>query len=834
MGKKVKKESEVPSKDAFDPLPIESKKAATVVLMLNSPEEEVLAKACEAIYKYAEKGDENRNCLVALGAVKPLSHLISHDDKLVRRNAFMALGVMAANGDVKNVLKKLDVIPSIISKLSPEEDVIVHEFATLCLVSLSVDFNCKVQVFDHEGLEPLIQLLSSPDPDVKKNSVETIFNLVQDLPSRMAVRELNGLRPLLDLLRSEFPVIQQLALRTLESITTDSDTRVTFREEQGFERLLEFLNNKDFSDLHVEALQVLANFVEDCKSLQRIHEAGGLTRLVQFILTPTLPEVQTNAVKAISRVAQSSENRKLLHEQNIEKALVELLAVENDSVRTATCLAVAAMSLNLASKDTFRDLDGIPAMVQLLNSESSALKEAAAQALSNLTHNNHPNAYAVYAAEGDEPLVQQLQDGCPGAVAHAAAALTNMADQEHLRCSILSHGVMHALVEPLQSTDKHTLVCATQALAVLACDAEGRADLRNAGGLAPLVNLLRSHHTVVRRNACWAISVCANDEPTAVEMCRLGALELLQEINSSVNRRNKFSETAFQRLLDFNLSFKYSLTGRLSSIDITTDGFYDSGPARPGQKVLILADLAKQPVNQRRPVICVNIKTPETISVDQSEERQQDSPTETRTASVLSNKGGSRTPIKGKSKGRKEDEKPRDDDDIKLTPDAVATEKPWVLLYDTAFHGLVNVATTSIIHAMHDDREQYIALARLVSEAMGGAVEKDKLHEFQWELHVSELKFELQSNIIPVGRIQKGTYYHRALLFKLLADYIGLRCSLVRGEYNRAWNEVLLSSGTPSTPGCPPQPLAYLVDLMHQPGNLLRANTPAAIHYQTI
>lgn len=63
---------------------------------------------------------------------------------------------------------------------SPDpEDTVVHEFATLCLVSLSVDFTCKVQIFDNKGLPPLIQLLSSPDPDVTKNTVETIFNLVQ-------------------------------------------------------------------------------------------------------------------------------------------------------------------------------------------------------------------------------------------------------------------------------------------------------------------------------------------------------------------------------------------------------------------------------------------------------------------------------------------------------------------------------------------------------------------------------------------------------------------------------------------------------------------------------
>ncbi|KAM9416869.1 armadillo repeat-containing protein 3 isoform 2-T2 [Salvelinus alpinus] len=782
MGKKVKKESEPPSKDVFDPLPIESKKAATVVLMLNSPEEEVLVKACEAIHKFAEKGDENRSSLLGLGAVEPLSHLISHEDKLVRRNAFMALGVMAANSDVKRLLKKLNAIPSIIGKLSPEEDVVVHEFATLCLASLSVDFSCKVQISDQEGLEPLIQLLSSPDPDVKKNSVETICNLVQDLPSRVAVRELNGVPPLLELLRSEFPVIQQLSLRTLVIVTTDTDTRATFREEQGFDRLLEFLCNKEFSDLHVEALQVLSNCLEDRDSLQLIHETGGLQRLLQFITTPTLLDIQTNAVKAIYRVAQSSENRKLLHEQEIERSLVELLSLEGDGLRTATCQAVAAMSLHLASKDAFRDLDGIRAVVQLLGSEGGEVREAAAQALSSLTSSNQLNSYAVYEAEGDEGLVQQLHDVIPGAVAHAAAVLTNMAEQEVLRCSILSHGAMAALLEPLQSADTHTLVRATQALAALACDAEGRADLRNAGGLVPLVQLLRSNHKEVRRNACWAISVCANDEPTAVEMCKLGALDLLQEINSSANRRNKFSEIALQRLLDSNLSLKYSLTNTLAPTDITVDGFYDPGQARSGQRVLTLEDLSKQPVNQRRPVIAINAKPLDTVSVDQSEERQQDSPTETRTASVLSSKGSTRTPSKGKSKGRKEDEKLRDEDESKPQQEvATVTEKPWMLPYDAAFHALVTEATKTIL-PLHAESEQYSALARLVSEVMGGAVEVDRQHDFLWELHLSELRYELQSNIIPIGQIRKGTYYHRALLYKVLADRIGVSCSLVRGD----------------------------------------------------
>lgn len=59
------------------------------------------------------------------------------------------------------------------------EEVVIHEFASLCLANMSAEYTSKVQIFEQGGLEPLIRLLSSPDPDVKKNSIECIYNLVQ-------------------------------------------------------------------------------------------------------------------------------------------------------------------------------------------------------------------------------------------------------------------------------------------------------------------------------------------------------------------------------------------------------------------------------------------------------------------------------------------------------------------------------------------------------------------------------------------------------------------------------------------------------------------------------
>lgn len=55
------------------------------------------------------------------------------------------------------------------------------------------------------------------------------------------------------------------------------------------------------------------------------------------------------------------------------------------------------------------------------------------------------------------------------------------------------------------------------------------------------------------------------------------ALDILEEINLSVSRKNKFSEAAYNKLLNNHLSLKYSQTGYLSSSNIISDGFYDYG-----------------------------------------------------------------------------------------------------------------------------------------------------------------------------------------------------------------------------------------------------------------
>eukprot|EP00075_Anas_platyrhynchos_P003649 XP_005030658.2 armadillo repeat-containing protein 3 isoform X1 [Anas platyrhynchos] len=861
MGKKVKKEVEPPPKDVFDPLLIESKTAATVVLMLSSPEEEVLAKACDAIYKFASKGDENKVTLLGLGAVERLYKLISHEDPIVRRNAMMVFGIMASNHDVKKLLRELDVTNALLSHLVPEEDVVIHEFATLCLAQMAVEYTTKVQIFEQGGLEPLIRLLDSPDPDVKKNSVECIYLLVQDFQSRAAVSELNVIPPLLELLKSEYPVIQLLALQTLEVISKDRETRIILGENQGLDCLLKILETNEFNDLHVEALAVLGNCLEDVHAMQLIQQTGGLKKLLSFVGDSTVPDIQKNAAKAIAKAAYDSENRKILNEEEVETCLINLLEIDNDGVKVAASQAISAMCENLSSKRVF-GLQGIPQLVELLSSNNEEVKEAAVIALANLTTASPSNSSTVAEAEGIEPLVKTLNAQRDGAVANAAAVLTNMAMQEPLRLSIQSHGAMSALAEPLRSTNSQVQSRAVLLVAALGCDADARAELRNAGGLGPLVELLHSKNKEVRRNACWAVMVCASDELTAVELCRLGALDILEEINLSTGRKNNFSEAALEKLLDNNLSQKYSQMGYLSSSNIITDGFYDYGQIKPGIKLLSLEELSMQELTDRRATIFINAKPQEDVLA--VEEKPQNSSYEQTTLSPVSrkssrekssllvspveekqeppgrrssfSKSSSREKGSRKGKGKKEEEKMIDVTQVisKVQDEINQENAQWQAPPDFVLLDYINDASKTIL-PLTTTREQVVALAQFVADKMGGAIEKEKLHDFSWELHISEIEYELKSNVVPIGKVKKGTFYHRALLFKVIADRIGIGCSLVRGEYNRAWNEVKLVDDSPQgVTGLLLPPQEYIVDLMFEPGFLMKQGSAEADQYKRI
>ncbi|KAK7275851.1 hypothetical protein RIF29_16977 [Crotalaria pallida] len=110
-------------------------------------------------------------------------------------------------------------------------------------------------------------------------------------------------------------------------------------------------------------------------------------------------------------------------------------------------------------------------------------------------------------------------------------------------------------------------------------------------------------------------------------------------------------------------------------------------------------------------------------------------------------------------------------------------------------------------------------LGKLVAICMGGTfpVEQGDLHKC-WKLVSKRLKSFHKCVVLPIGSLSSGLCRHRAVLFKRLADYIGLPCRIARGcrycaSDHRSSCLVRIKDDRQLS-------REYVVDLVGEPGNV--------------
>ncbi|CAH2078071.1 unnamed protein product [Thlaspi arvense] len=110
-------------------------------------------------------------------------------------------------------------------------------------------------------------------------------------------------------------------------------------------------------------------------------------------------------------------------------------------------------------------------------------------------------------------------------------------------------------------------------------------------------------------------------------------------------------------------------------------------------------------------------------------------------------------------------------------------------------------------------------LGRLVAVYMGGnfQVEQGDLQK-RWKLVSNRLKEFRKCIILPIGSLTMGLCRHRAILFKKLADYIGLPCRIAKGC--RYCKENHQSSCLVKIDDDRKLSREYVVDLIGKPGNV--------------
>eukprot|EP00731_Ephydatia_muelleri_P015293 Em0008g1013a len=533
-------------------------------------------------------------------------------------------------------------------------------------------------------------------------------------------------------------------------------------------------------------------------------------------------------------VSTRAVNQKLLHEQEVEKMFIQLLSSEDDGVCIAGAEGVGAMATLSSGKQAIGQGGGLEALVALLSKENASVRSAAIQALVEVITESPANTKQLSECAGVEALVQLLSDSEAMCRVCAARCIITMATDDALRASLAGVGAVGALVQCLSFQDSVVQTNAAQAIASLACDAAVRDQFATGGGVAPLIKLLQCSHDNVRRSATWALSECARSKEVAEEACKLGALGIVQGLCSAQGKLGGFARAALISLVDSSYAAKYWITGKLSQTDILYEcEFFDAGLALSSAGPFVpLAELISRPLNLNLPILTVNLLAMPTPPPPPPPVEEVAAPSTaldgSQSALSISGRTKSRnTASKAEGRGKKsaKNEKEAETCISEESDETVAVEKPPGLLTpDPDLWSHISYVKTNIL-TLAVARDQVQQLARYVSDKMGGPVHKTGT--FGFELSASEIQQRLHTNLVPLGEVKAGVFQHRALLFKVLCDQMGVGCSLIRGEYGRHWNEVtLMDDDGGSTPSC------FVVDLMFDVGRLLQAQTPEAAAYQ--
>ncbi|XP_076949416.1 putative serine/threonine-protein kinase SIS8 isoform X2 [Bidens hawaiensis] len=170
--------------------------------------------------------------------------------------------------------------------------------------------------------------------------------------------------------------------------------------------------------------------------------------------------------------------------------------------------------------------------------------------------------------------------------------------------------------------------------------------------------------------------------------------------------------------------------------------------------------------------------------------------------------------------------------DLQATP--VSDNVTWeaVIVYkasDSKLLGLERTALEMAVKSMSESvnfagQTLVQRLAVLVSDHMGGPVGDPEKMLVAWREFSSRLRESIGSMVLPLGELSVGMARHRALLFKVLADSVGIPCRLVKGKQytgsnNVAMNFIKVNDGR-----------EYIVDLMADPGTLIPSDTAGGLN----
>jgi hypothetical protein len=298
-----------------------------------------IKKLCETIVN---------NC----GILSRLQNLWKHDDIDVRKGTLRALGVLTNQPGCAKWTVKQNLMPDLIDHLhSTDSDFVIYS-ATAIGSCCSQPENLT-RLMDQNGVRILWSLMKSPVSGVQAAATRALVPFLKSENSPAVVRTfVDGLDLLVDLLRSNDPEVQASACMAISEVARDQENLAVMTDLGLVELLSRLLSTKHDSVRKplADAIGVSANWANNRR---RFGEEGAVDPLVSYLRPPSNnKEVHAATAKALKALSEDPENSNNLRHAGVVDYLLIMVESQDEDLQMAAAVAIRNIRTNCVRSDS--------------------------------------------------------------------------------------------------------------------------------------------------------------------------------------------------------------------------------------------------------------------------------------------------------------------------------------------------------------------------------------------------------------------------------------------------------------------------------------------------
>lgn len=368
-----------------------------------------------------------------LEQIPHLRQMLMSDDPQAQFNAtqqYRKLLSIEQNPPIQEVIQS-EVVPRFVQFLKEVSRPDLQFEAAWVLTNIASGTAEQTRIVVEQGALPIfVQLLQSPNDDVREQAVWALGNIAGDSPNfRDLVLQSGGLNPIMTVLReSEKTSMMRNATWTLSNLCRGKPPPPFEWVSPALGTLANLIYSSDVEVL-TDACWALSYLSDGPNErITAVIHAGVCRRLVELLLHSS-PLVQTPALRAVGNIVTGDDHQtQVILQSGVLPALTKLLSHAKKAIRKESCWTIS--NITAGNREQIQEVIAaslFPPVLHLLQTGDFDIKKEAAWAISNSTSGGSPQQVEYLVEAGCiKPMVDLLSVSDAKIIGVALEALDNI------------------------------------------------------------------------------------------------------------------------------------------------------------------------------------------------------------------------------------------------------------------------------------------------------------------------------------------------------------------------------------------------------------------------